>query len=171
MLQIKNMLGGGKPEGLYAWKKCENDTDHTFIDYVVSDKETAYPDGAVHTDGYYYERVGGGIDLEKLGCTKFEEGSFTPSGNAPVYNATHSLGVIPKFAIVYGGIISGQYVCWQTYPIATSGTSAGACVSNEGIENYTSSSEATFTSSNAELKINNGGKFKAGIEYHYLLLA
>ena len=22
MLQIKNMLGGGKPEGLYAWKKC-----------------------------------------------------------------------------------------------------------------------------------------------------
>ena len=144
--------------------------EYTFLDYVVSDKKTAYPDGG-EKGGYWYEKVVNGIDLEKLGCTKFEEGSFTPSGNASVYDATHSLGVIPKFAIVYGGIISGPYFCWQTYPISTSGNSAGACVSYEGTENYTSSSKATFTSNNAELKINNGGKFKAGIEYHYLLLA
>lgn len=26
-----------------------------FVDYVVSDNETAYPDGATHTDGFYYE--------------------------------------------------------------------------------------------------------------------
>ena len=57
MLQIKNTLGGGKPEGLYAWKKCQNDTDHTFIDYVVSDKETAYPDGG-EKGGYWYEKAG-----------------------------------------------------------------------------------------------------------------
>ena len=170
MLQIKNTLGGGKPEGMYAWKKCENDTNHTFIDYIVSDKETAYPDGG-EKGGYWYEKVSEGIDLEKLGCTKLEEGSFTPSGDAYVYNATHSLGVIPKFAIVYGGIISGAYVCWQTFPIATSGNSLGACVSQGGTGCYVSSYAATFTSSKAELQMNSGDKFKAGIEYHYLLLA
>ena len=69
MLQIKNTLGGGKPEGLYAWKKCKNDTDHTFIDYVVSDKETAYPDGG-EKGGYWYERVSEGITPEMFGCTK-----------------------------------------------------------------------------------------------------
>lgn len=141
-----------------------------FINYVVSNDSNKYPSDGLHTDGYYYERVGGGIDISKLGCTKFEEGSFTPSGDAYVYNATHSLGVIPKFAIVYGGIISG-YVCWQTFPIATSGDSRGACVSNGGTGSYTSSYTAKFTSSKAELQINSGGQFKAGIEYHYLLLA
>ena len=30
-----------------------------FIDYIVSDKETTYPDGA-EKDGYYYESVSGG---------------------------------------------------------------------------------------------------------------
>ena len=122
--------------------------------------------------GFHRKGSGGlDIDLEKLGCTKFEEGSFTPSGDAYVYNATHSLGVIPKFAIVYGGIISGGYVCWQTYPITTRGNSAGACVSNGGTLNHTSSYKATFTSSEAELQMNDGSRFNAGIEYHYLLLA
>ena len=117
MLQIKNTLGGGKPEGLYAWKKCENDTDHTFIDYVVSDKETAYPDGAVQ-DGYYYEKVGGGLTPEMFGCTKYavDEFSYTSETKLPGYNdisnINHSLGVIPKFIFIiaeYNEIPTGSH--------------------------------------------------------------
>ena len=101
MLQIKNTLGGGKHEGLYAWKKCENDTDHTFIDYVVSDKETAYPDGG-EKGGYWYERVSEGITPEMFGCTKMAVDTFTLTSGTIVTNYTisHSLGEIPKFIFI-----------------------------------------------------------------------
>ena len=56
MLQIKNTLGGGKPEGSYVWKKLSAQGGD-FIDYVVSDKETAYPDGG-EKGGYWYELYG-----------------------------------------------------------------------------------------------------------------
>ena len=140
-----------------------------FIDYIVSDKETAYPDGG-EKGGYWYERVRV-IDLKKLGCTKFVEGSFTPSSDTYVYNATHSLGVIPKFAIVYGGIISGTYVNWEVFPITTAGSAYGVCVNSGGNGCNYSSYMATFTSSKAEFQVNANGKLKSGIEYHYLLLA
>lgn len=51
---------------LYAPTSSSNDykydihsvkTEYTFLDYIVSDKETAYPDGG-EKDGYYYEKVG-----------------------------------------------------------------------------------------------------------------
>ena len=58
MLQIKNTLGGGKSSGLYVWKKCYNDTSHTFFDYIVSDKETTYPNGG-EQGGYWYELFAG----------------------------------------------------------------------------------------------------------------
>ena len=71
MLQIKNTLGGGKPEGLYAWKKLSAQGGD-FIDYVVSDKETAYPDGGVHTDGYYYEKVVEGAKVSTGSITNYD---------------------------------------------------------------------------------------------------
>ena len=91
MLQIKNTLGGGKPEGLYAWKKCKNDTDHTFIDYVVSDKETAYPDGG-EKGGYWYER-------SEVG-SKVAYGTVT-AASATSLTITHGLGVKPDKVIIY----------------------------------------------------------------------
>lgn len=55
---------------------CPRGTTHqlqkTFIEYVVSDNENAYPNGAVHSDGYYYEKVGGGPDVSQVGLTKGE---------------------------------------------------------------------------------------------------
>lgn len=106
MLQIKNTLGGGKPEGLYAWKKCENNTDHTFIDYVVSDKENAYPDGG-EKDGYWYERVSKGITPEMFGLSKMEVMEYIPasSGKLSYYNGmtfNHSLGTTPVLHMLVG---------------------------------------------------------------------
>ena len=74
--------------------------EYTFLDYVISDKETAYPDCTVHTDGYYYERVVDGIDLTSLGFTKWEIGEFTLASSS--YNPTikHSLGVVPKAILI-----------------------------------------------------------------------
>ena len=107
MLQIKNTLGGGKPEGLYVWKKLSAQGGD-FIDYIVSDKETAYPDGG-EKGGYWYEKVGDGLDLSKIGFNKYAIDEFTPTSNQEptqyhmgYYGHTfnHSLGEVPKFAIL-----------------------------------------------------------------------
>ena len=87
-----------------------------FLDYIVSDKETAYPDGGVK-DGYWYEKVVEGLSLEVFGCTKYavDEFSYASDTAVPGYNAkntiNHSLGVIPKFAFIiadYDAIPSGS---------------------------------------------------------------
>lgn len=97
MLQIKNTLGGGKPEGLYAWKKLSAQGGD-FIDYVVSDKETAYPDGS-EKDGYYYEKVSD---------VKIASGSFTANGVTEL-EIYHGLGKIPNKFIIYPVSASADY--------------------------------------------------------------
>ena len=51
------ILGGGKNTGLYVWNKFKYaySTKGDWVDYVVSDNNSEYPNGAVHTDGYWYE--------------------------------------------------------------------------------------------------------------------
>lgn len=77
-LSVKNMLGGGKPEGLYVWKKLSAQGGD-FIDYVVSDKETAYPDGG-EKGGYWYEKVSdvkittGTLSVSRLTSLTIEHG-------------------------------------------------------------------------------------------------
>ena len=189
MLQIKNTLGGGKSEGLYAWKKCENDTDHTFIDYVVSDKETAYPDGG-EKGGYWYEKVVEGLSLEVFGCTKYavDEFSYASDTAVPGYNATntinHSLGVIPKFAFIiadYDAIPSGSTKilltaltnitpsAWHTgysYTFGASGAISGA-------ESYMISgkSRATETTISLYNNSNQAYYYGAGIKYKVITMA
>ena len=64
-----------------------------FIDYIVSDKETAYPDGGVHTDGYWYKKVVGGA--------KISSGSFTFSTERDTVTINHGLNAVPsKFIIM-----------------------------------------------------------------------
>lgn len=74
-----------------------------FISYVVSDKETAYPDGG-EKGGYWYERVGGGLTPEMFGCTKFAIDEFVvasrTSTSSFASNISHSLGEAPKVAII-----------------------------------------------------------------------
>lgn len=68
-----------------------------FLDYVVSDNESAYPYGG-EQGGYWYEKVVEGIDLSALGCTKAVTEKITPSSTTSrIY---HSLGITPKIVIV-----------------------------------------------------------------------
>lgn len=97
-------------EGLYLWKKCQNDTNHTFIDYVVSDNENAYPDRAVHTDGYYYEKTKEGITAEMFGCTSMAVDTYTSAEDIS-YNiiVPHSLGKIPKLVLIIASSDVGYF--------------------------------------------------------------
>ena len=77
-----------------------DDVIDTFIDYVVSDSPTAYPDGAVHTDGYWYEKFQ--LDPALFGCTKCAVDKFTFSERTAASSTwvNHSLGEIPKISFV-----------------------------------------------------------------------
>ena len=88
---------------------------YTFLDYIVSDKETAYPDGG-EKDGYYYERVGEGITPitpEMFGCTEMEIQEYIPTSTGYITGSSshlwnHSLGVIPKVFMIIREEVSGE---------------------------------------------------------------
>lgn len=96
--------------GLYVWKKDQNDTDHTFVEYAVSDSEDTYPDKAVHTDGYYYEKVEGDITAEMFGCTSMAVDTYTSAEDIS-YNiiVPHSLGKIPKLVLIIASSDVGYF--------------------------------------------------------------
>ena len=103
LLNIKN---NAKKEGLYVWKKLTADGGD-FIDFVVSDSETAYPDGGEH-GGYWYEKVtseSGIVDfLKAFGFTKVAIDKFTYATTTPVkgLSLNHSLGALPGLAFILG---------------------------------------------------------------------
>ncbi len=73
----------------------------TFISYVVSNSETAYPDGG-EKDGFWWERVKEGLPITKMGFTKFTYGEFVLStDNELNFTLTHNLGVKPKKVCIY----------------------------------------------------------------------
>ena len=61
MVKVGGFSGGGNSEGKYVWKKLTTQGGD-FIDYVVSDSETDYPDGGTQ-GGYWYEKSGGGGEV------------------------------------------------------------------------------------------------------------
>ena len=81
-------------------------------EYVVSNNESAYPDGGTQ-DGYYYERVSGvtGIDFGKIALTTTQS----------EITVNHKLGSNPKYAILLGenlpkGAYTYGYVaCFEGY--------------------------------------------------------
>lgn len=88
------------PHGAYVWKKLTAQNGD-FVDFVVSDQSTAYPDGGTQ-DVYWYERVVEGVDLmTMLGCTKMTIDKITFSTEQ--YDGTkipHSHGDAPKYIIM-----------------------------------------------------------------------
>ena len=129
--------GGGKSEGLYVWKKLSAQGGD-FIDYVVSDKETAYPDGG-EKGGYWYEKVSEGLDLSALGFTMCETGEITLASSDVKLTINHSLGVKPKAVYIkakeklnttlYEGFVSFDSVAYAfyTYYSRANGNAAGKC--------------------------------------------
>ena len=64
-------------------------TVYTFLDYIVSDKENAYPDGG-EKGGYWYEKVGGG----------FTSGELTLASSVSEITIEHGLGKIPTWFVL-----------------------------------------------------------------------
>lgn len=95
--------GKYKPHGLYVWKKYEyeSSTVGDFVDYVVSDTETAYPDGGMQ-EGYWYEKVSEGIPLSLFNASKYAIDTFTLASDtlSQEYSISHSLGSTPKFVFL-----------------------------------------------------------------------
>ena len=74
----------------YTYTVYTAEQEATFLDYVVSDKENAYPDGG-EKNGYWYERVVEGA--------KFTTGTVTPS-SGDWLRVEHGLGVTPDIITV-----------------------------------------------------------------------
>lgn len=85
----------------YSGTKTISEEIKIFMEYVVSDSPTAYPDGGTQ-DGYWYEKVADGLPLELLGCTKYAIDTFTSSTRSlsNKTNIPHSLGEKPKIIIL-----------------------------------------------------------------------
>lgn len=78
-------------KGNYVWKELTAEGG-TFRKYVVSDSESAYPDGG-EKDGYWYERV-----VEGVAGVDF--GTVTMASNRPSVTVEHDLGVVPSYVTI-----------------------------------------------------------------------
>lgn len=186
-IHIGGYCGDYNSEGTYkyAGTKVVSEEIKEFLDYIVSDKENAYPDGG-EKGGYWYERVVEGIDLEKLGCTKFEEGTITPASTiqSASYSLSHSLGEIPRYLIVYlpEEDVPSSGSSLQVYIACANPSSAyrdkghdyyyelGGTAS-QMYYNSTSSGGYTWTSSKVQVYGGYSCPLKAGLTYNYILLA
>lgn len=53
---LESIKTNAKKAGKYVWKK-QTSASGDFICFVTSDNETEYPNGGIHTDGYFYIRI------------------------------------------------------------------------------------------------------------------
>ena len=84
--------------GAYVWKKFTAQGGD-FVDFAVSNSESAYPDGGTQ-DGYWYERTGE-IDVPKFGFSNVAVDKVKFSSRTALNTAiSHSLGITPKLVIV-----------------------------------------------------------------------
>lgn len=85
----------------YNWSDITLKSEETFLDFVVSDNASAYPDGGSQ-GGYWYEKVVEGADLlGAMGFTKMAVDTFTFSSRTALsIFLNHSLGEKPKFAMI-----------------------------------------------------------------------
>lgn len=93
-IHIGGYCGDYKSDGTYKYTgtKVVSEEIKEFLDYIVSDKETAYPDGG-EKGGYWYERVAEG--------TKVAYGSVNPTGDLTKLVINHGLGKEPTLVIGY----------------------------------------------------------------------
>lgn len=170
------VVGKYKPHGLYVWKKYEyeSSTVGDFVDYVVSDTETAYPDGGMQ-GGYWYEKVVDGIPLSVFESSKYAIDTFTLTSDTQAmdYSISHSLGSTPKFVFLKidnmptgSGAINVilNFVC-TTY-LTLSNMSAWGLASEFYLRDssYSYEDKDVFLS-NAEVTFNGAGWYRAGHTY------
>lgn len=163
---------GGSSKGLYVWKRLAS-INGDFIGYVVSDDSTKYPDKAVHTDGYYYEKIVEGIDLSATGLTKWEMGSFVVASNSTTKSVNHSLGVIPKIALCFNfGVTGSDKVGIVSVAFTNAGTGNGGVIYNGGGVGVSTSNNLSANANTVTFATGSTSRyFIAGATYSYIILA
>ena len=147
-----------------------------FIDYIVSDKETAYPDGG-EKGGYWYEKVSD-LNLSSIGCTKYEMGSITPSSNTVNVTVTHSMGIKPKYGImVREAEASSGYTISKVATMVFEDAYCGAYAFFSGGQKDENYNGTTFNMSidyfsDTKFTFSGSGSYKffSGFKYNYILL-
>ena len=158
------------PEGLYAWKKCENDTDHTFIDYIVSDKETAYPDGG-EKGGCWYERVieNDLSNMVKRATETIVFDNLTFASNTSSYEIGYSDVKAVMICQLSSEVL--QYADAQAFGYIRQAEDIGSNV--RAYSYYYKSSETLYHSYSANASLMNGSSinfgFKAGWTYKVII--
>ena len=168
----------------YTGKKTYTFTVET-VDFVVSDSESAYPDGGTQ-DGYWYEKVVEGVDLlTAMGYTKIAVDKFTFTSRTTANSSkkiSHSLGVEPKSVLLLSpltyskmqqfDILNGYYQNFsESSPTTLSGSllyansNSGDFKSADGYVHLVSGETTT------KLYFNSSYYFKAGIEYTLITMA
>jgi hypothetical protein len=151
--------------------KNHYELEKEFIGYVVSDKEDAYPDGAVH-DGYYYERYKG-IPLENINALEFETGTITSASGYPTsITVNHSLSSAPTKAFLIAETMPSRGEDWlrgaMISPAGISSSNSFIYKSGRGIGNTgRGASNSTTVTFNTDTTYT----FGAGVTYRYILFA
>ncbi len=177
----------GEQDFIYDGEKVFRAESKTLVGYVVSDDENAYPDKAVHTDGYYYAKAIDGIDLSLVGFTKGEiiEVYCNSKTNFVI---PHSIGVLPKLILLMvDGSISYSRVAILVatkykngsgyYYMDKFGTANNAITITDIFDTYyeQSNGNTTVTATDKNVAFNynasNGGSyFSEGSKYKCLVL-
>ena len=139
----------GTFEFTYVGEKTLNETSYNFLDYIVSDSSTDYPDGGVQ-DGYYYEKV-------KEAYKGIDCGVITLTSASQEITVEHNLGVAPTKC----GLIDAN--TWATNGYSTWVASSGGYV-YRGNVNVTdrctkTNTTVTFLSANSDCPFKKGDTF------------
>lgn len=157
-----------------------------FLDYVVSDSETAYPDGAVQ-DGYWYEKADGGLTAEMFGYSKYAVDTIAYSSDTVLKTTTlqHSLGEIPRMAILsapYEIVEFTQYITRVTGIAGSKNNKMSGsilCFFEEGDVYMSNLGGASISTGNYNTENNlrfdgttmGENKLKSGVEYTLITMA
>ena len=147
--------------GTYVWKKLTAEGGD-FVDFVVNDTETAYPDGGMQ-EGYWYEKfnpatlissnVRKDVDIWGIvgtlveGKAGIDFGTVTLSSSQSKVTVTHNLGKKPSFFLIlipndhtsmrmrYYWKYNGEDLGRQLYyPIPTGDTSTSNTLTFKGLD-------------------------------------
>lgn len=137
-----------------------NNLDHTitetviedFVDFVVSDDESAYPDGAVHTDGFWYEMVSE---------SAIAFGEVTLTSASETITVEHGLNTIPALCALFTTDIfnvgTGTSAVFEGWYVYNNGVLAGTKIAK-------TANDITFTSRSSSYK------FRANEKYMWIAL-
>lgn len=172
--------GGLDPEtlktGIYVWKKLTAEGGD-FVDFVVNDTETAYPDGGTQ-DGYWYEKVSDGIPLSVFESSKYAIDTFTLTSDtkATNYSISHSLGSTPKFVFLKIDnmptghdatkvILNFVYTAYLAPPSTSGYVSLGLAAEFYPRDSSYSYEDREFILSNTKVTFKGAGFYRAGHVY------